>query len=82
MAILTKTIIPDPKDLYPRSVAEAKTLIKRVFAEQGWQEDLQQIYFQLLGIKNTVKTLTHSECRQVINDMQVSKMILFTISKN
>lgn len=72
-----RTLPPDEKDIRPKSIQEAKTLIAKVFRANRWNEQEQQTYLMRLGLKGRLRELSADEVRLVVKDLADSRMVLF-----
>ena len=74
---MRKTIPPDKPDQKPKTIAEAKQLVKKIFSEQGktgWDDEEQKVFFAMIGVEGMDKA---GDVRAIINDLESAGMIIF-----
>ena len=71
-------VIADIPATRPKSIGAAKGLIARILQEMPWDKDEQARYFKLHGMEaRTPAELNENEVRQIIADMEASRIINF-----
>lgn len=70
-------IIPDLKATRPETIADARGLIARIFAENRWSEGEQRRYLKMLGYDADVETLSAEGVRDVVSDLENARMVVF-----
>lgn len=74
-------IIPDLKATRPETIAAARGLIARIFAENRWSEDEQRRYLKMLGYDCGLETLSVEGVRDVVSDLENARMVVFREDK-
>lgn len=70
-------IIPDLKATRPVTIAAARGLIARIFAENRWTADEQRRYLRMLGYDCDLETLSVEDVRDVVSDLENARMVVF-----
>lgn len=71
---MRKPIIPDPKTPRPRTITEARQLIRQTFDELGWNDTERKVFFELSGVAGDEK---EGDVRRLIEVLGDARMILF-----
>lgn len=70
-------VIPDLKGTRPETIAAARGLIARIFAENRWSKGEQRRYLKMLGYNADVETLSAEGVRDVVSDLENARMVVF-----
>jgi hypothetical protein len=72
-------VIADIPATRPKTISSARGLIARILHEMPWDADEQARYFKIHGLEaRTPADLNENEVRQLIADMEASRMINFS----
>lgn len=67
-----------PKPYRPKSIGDAREIIRGVFERNKWDRDMQADYLKLKQIdKDNLDDLSAEEIRKVISQMEKSRMLIF-----
>ena len=71
-------VVPDLPIDRPKTIPQGREIIRRTLDEMPWDADEQARYFKIHGVEaRTPAELTEDEVRQIVADMEASRMVNF-----
>ena len=67
----------DIPETRPRTIADARGLITRIFAENNWDADAQRRYLKIHGYDMDLGSLMPEGVRSIVRAMESSRMVNF-----